>query len=184
MTTDSTKQRIIIVDLDGTLIKTDSMIESVISVLKENPLRIFSLLSKLLKGKIDFKKYVFEHCDFSSFAGAFPVNTDLVNYLKEEKNNGSKLYLVSASDERAVKATAEALKISSLFDGIYGTTENTNLKGENKLEFIKNTIAPIHNKSEIIYCGDSSSDIELWKDESISGAVRVGNKTANLDHDF
>ena len=184
MTTDSTKQRIIIVDLDGTLIKTDSMIESVISVLKDNPLRIFSLLSKLLKGKIDFKKYVFEHCDFSSFAGTFPVNTNLVDYLKEEKDNGSNLYLVSASDERAVKATAEALMLSSLFDGIYGTTENTNLKGENKLEFIKNTISPIHNESEIIYCGDSSSDIELWKDESISGAVLVGNRTSKLEKDL
>lgn len=181
MTTDNTKQKIIIVDLDGTLIKTDSMIESVISVLKDNPLRIFSLLSKLLKGKIDFKKYVFEHCDFSSFAGTFPVNNALVDYLKKEKENGSILYLVSASDERAVNDTTEALKLTSLFDGIYGTTDTTNLKGENKLEFIRNTIAPIHNESEIIYCGDSSSDIELWKDESISGAVLVGNKTAKLE---
>ena len=143
MTADKTKTKIIIVDLDGTLIKTDSMIESVISVLKDNPLRIFSLLSKLLKGKVDFKKYVFEHCDFSSFAGTFPVNTELVDYLKEEKKNGSKLYLVSASDERAVKATAEALELTALFDGIYGTTDNVNLKGQNKLDFISISICNV-----------------------------------------
>lgn len=59
MTADKTKTKIIIVDLDGTLIKTDSMIESVISFLKENPLRIFSLLSKLLKGKNRFQEIRF-----------------------------------------------------------------------------------------------------------------------------
>lgn len=180
MTTDNSKQKIIIVDLDGTLIKTDSMIESVISVLKDNPLRIFSLLSKLLKGKVDFKKYVFEHCDFSSFAGTFPVNTELVDYLKEEKKNGSKLYLVSASDERAVKATAEALELTALFDGIYGTTDNVNLKGQNKLDFIKNHIATNNGEDEIIYCGDSRSDLDIWKDNSVDGAVLVGNKTDKL----
>lgn len=174
MTTDNnSKQKIIIVDLDGTLIKTDSMIESVISVLKDNPLRIFSLLSKLLKGKVEFKKYVFEHCDFSSFAGTFPVNTELVDYLKEEKGNGSKLYLVSASDERAVKATAEELKLTALFDGIYGTTDKTNLKGQNKLDFIKNHIATNNGEDEIIYCGDSRADLDIWKDEYVKGAVLV-----------
>ena len=180
MTTVNSKQKIIIVDLDGTLIKTDSMVESVISVLKDNPLRIFPLLSKLLKGKVDFKKYVFEHCDFSSFAGTFPVNSELVDYLKEEKGNGSKLYLVSASDERAVKASAEALELTDLFDGIYGTTDKTNLKGQNKLDFIKNHISTNHGEDEIIYCGDSRSDLDIWKDESVKGAVLVGNKTDKL----
>ena len=113
MTSYESKPKIVIVDLDGTLIKTDSMIESIISVLKDNPFRIFFLISKLLKGKVDFKKFVFENCAFSSFAGTFPVNKELVDYLKEEKKNGAKLYLVSASDERAVKATAEALELSS-----------------------------------------------------------------------
>ena len=173
MTTDYSKQKMIIVDLDRTLIKTDSMVESVISVLKDNPLRIFSFLSKLLKGKVDFKKYVFEHCDFSSFAGTFPVNSELVDYLKEEKKNGSKLYLVSASDERAVKATANALKLTALFDGIYGTTDKTNLKGQNKLDFIKNHISKLNGEDEIIYCGDSSSDLDIRKDNSVDGAVLV-----------
>lgn len=173
MTTDNSIQKMIIVDLDGTLIKTDSMVEPVISVLKDNPLRIFSLISKLLKGKADFKKFVFEHCDFSSFAGSFPVNTELVDYQKEEKENGSKLYLVSTSDERAVKATANALKLTDLFDGIYGTAYNTNLKGQNKLDFIKNHISNLNGEDEIIYCGDSRADLEIWKDESVKTAVLV-----------
>lgn len=184
MTICKSKQEIVIVDLDGTLIKTDSMIESTISVLKDNPLRIFSLISKLLKGKVDFKKYVFEHCAFSSFAGTFPVNKELVDYLKEEKKNGAKLYLVSASDERAVKATAEALDLSSLFDAIYGTTDSTNLKGNNKLEFIKTNFASKQSEAKIIYCGDSVADLVIWKDNSIHGAVLVGNKTAKLEEEL
>ena len=181
MTICSSKTKIIIVDLDGSLIKTDSMIESIISVLKDNPLRLFTLFTKSLKGKIDFKKYVFEHCNFPSIARFFPVNHDLVDYLKEEKEKGTKLYLVSASDERAVKATVSALGLAELFDRMYGTSNSTNLKGKNKLEFIKNSIAPYHSEPEIIYCGDNRSDIELWKDESISGAVLVGNKTAKIE---
>lgn len=181
MTSYKYKAKIIIVDLDGTLIKTDSLIESVVSVLKDNPFRTFSLISKLLKGKVDFKKYVFEHCDFSSLAETFPVNSELVDYLKEEKENGSTLYLISASDERAVKATAEALTLSALFDGIYGTKNSFNLKGENKLEFIKKNFEITSSGSEIFYCGDNSSDISVWKDKSISGAVLVGNKTKKLE---
>ena len=184
MTSYESKPKIVIVDLDGTLIKTDSMIESIISVLKDNPFRIFFLISKLLKGKVDFKKYVFEHCAFSSFAGTFPVNKELVDYLKEEKKNGAKLYLVSASDERAVKATAEALELSFLFDAIYGTTDSTNLKGNNKLEFIKTNFASKQSEAKIIYCGDSVADLVIWKDNSIHGAVLVGNKTAKLEEEL
>ena len=48
-------QKTLVVDLDGTLIKTDILYESLIAYIQANYLNIFRLLPKLIEGKATLK---------------------------------------------------------------------------------------------------------------------------------
>ncbi|RYH68007.1 MAG: hypothetical protein EON54_03150 [Alcaligenaceae bacterium] len=51
-------RRVIAVDLDGTLIRSDMLIESIFLFLRANPFAVFGLLVALFKGKASFKSRV------------------------------------------------------------------------------------------------------------------------------
>jgi len=51
------------VDLDGTLFKTDTLLELIISILKKSPLIIFKFPFWLYSGKAYFKKRVSNHVE-------------------------------------------------------------------------------------------------------------------------
>lgn len=76
------------------------------------------------------------------------------------------------------------MELDTLFDETYGST-GVNLKGSNKLEFIKTKLSMTgdnfaESAPRITYCGDSAADLEIWKDDAIAGAVITGRKTAQL----
>ena len=48
----------LIVDLDGTLIKTDILLECIYALIKKNPFFVFSLPLWLLNGKVSFKEQI------------------------------------------------------------------------------------------------------------------------------
>ena len=137
---------------------------------------IFYLLINLLKGRLQFKSYIYSHCDYSLFASYFPVNISLLEYLKQEKMLGSKVVLVSASLEESVKKIVREIGLSSLFDEIHGSSEDMNLKGVNKLKFI----TTVYKDKYIVYCGDSKSDIKIWNSDEIDEAVITGRNTKYL----
>ena len=51
-------QKILVLDLDGTLIKTDILYESLIAYTKTNYLNIFRLLPKLIEGNATLKRFL------------------------------------------------------------------------------------------------------------------------------
>lgn len=57
------RRRVIAVDLDGTLIRSDMLIESIFLFLRFNPLRVFELVLWLFKGKAHFKLGIPGHRD-------------------------------------------------------------------------------------------------------------------------
>ena len=76
----------LVVDLDGTLIKTDLLYEGVIMLLRKNPLYIFPCLLWLLKGKVYFKNEIFKivHLRYD----LLPYNKELLSFLKTESAKG------------------------------------------------------------------------------------------------
>src|ERR1035437_1785077 len=122
----------LVVDLDGTLIKTDLLYEGIIMLLRKNPLYIFACLLWLLKGKVYFKNEIFKivHLRYE----LLPVNNELLRFLQTESSNGRKLILATAS----LKSNAQEIsKTFPIFDEIYAT-EKVNLKGRNKLKLLIN----------------------------------------------
>ncbi|MCO6504404.1 MAG: UbiA family prenyltransferase [Snodgrassella sp.] len=158
----------LIVDLDGTLILTDSLHETLIVLIKTQPFAIFKLLKAYLQGKAAFKKYVYEQVGYD--VEQMPYRHELVEYIKQEREHGRKVFLATAAYKGIAVKTAEYLQC---FDGVIATDNKHNLKGIHKLKAIQQNFG-----QDFIYAGDSSADLVIWQNSC--GAIVVGNKVKKL----
>ncbi len=141
----------LVVDLDGTLIKTDLLYEGMIMLFRKNPAYIFICLGWLLKGKVHFKNKIFEIVSLRY--DLLPYNKELLAFLQSESAKGRKLVLATASLMKHAQGVA---KVHPIFDEVYGT-ENINLKGINKLNVLVNDFG----EAKFDYIGDSQFDLKI-----------------------
>jgi len=141
------------VDLDGTLINSDLLVESLLLLIKKNAFYLFMLPVWLLKGKANLKYQIASRVEID--AALLPYQEELIDYLKEQKSLGRNLTLISASDQRLVAQVADHI---TLFDAAVGSTESVNLKGETKLQEIRR----LNDNQPFDYAGNSSADIPIW----------------------
>ena len=106
----------LVVDLDGTLTPTDTLVESVLQVCKRQPLVVFKLPIWLLKGRAVFKDRVAQASSLD--AESLPYRTDLLEYLRAEKRRGRELVLATAAHTDIADAVAKHL---DLFDKVLGS---------------------------------------------------------------
>lgn len=156
----------IVVDLDGTLTKTDTLVESVIRLVRGSPATIFQLPLRLLAGRASFKRWVASRVQIG--AEQLPYAEPLLAYLKEQKAGGRRIVLATAADESIAHAVAAHLAI---FDDVLASDGNTNLKGTNKLGAIQALVG-----NRFAYAGDSRADIPIW--QAATAAVLVGVPSA------
>src|ERR1700749_4767693 len=90
------------VDLDGTLVKSDTLMDSLFVLVRQEPIAALQLPLWLLKGKARVKAEVAARTSLS--AATLPYNRPLLEHLRAEHANGRKIYLATASDERVAKA--------------------------------------------------------------------------------
>lgn len=153
------------VDLDGTLIRSDSLWELILRALRHNPFYLLLTPILLIKGKCFLKRRLSEK--FGKFIKNLPFNSNVISYIKKRKKSGSKIWLVTACDEQIAKSIAEK---TGLFDGIHGSSENINLKGEKKAAFCESTFGT----GNFDYIGDSLADMPVWRKSSTP--IIVGGK--------
>src|SRR5690349_8282484 len=111
----------IVVDLDGTLTPTDTLIESLIKALKRSPLNLLRAPFWLLKGRAGFKDSVAARASIS--AEQLPYREPLVAYLREEKKKGRKIVLATAAHKSIAQAVSAHL---GLFDEVLATDSGRN----------------------------------------------------------
>ena len=100
----------LVVDLDGTLTVSDTLIESVISVIREKPASLLRLPFWLAGGRAAFKAKVAEHADFR--AETLPYRESLVDYLTRERESGRKIMLATAAHCSIVSSLPVTTRIS------------------------------------------------------------------------
>jgi 4-hydroxybenzoate polyprenyltransferase/phosphoserine phosphatase len=152
----------LVVDLDGTLTPTDTLIESLIGLVKQSPLNLLRAPLHLLNGRADFKDWVASHAGIS--AESLPYRDSLIAYLRDEKKKGRRIVLATAAHRSIAEGVAAHL---GLFDAVIATQAGRNLKGEAKLEAIRKEIG-----GEFAYAGDSAADAPIWR--AAKAAVLVG----------
>lgn len=143
------------VDLDGTLIRTDLLLESFLLLARQRPLLLLALPLWLFKGRSYLKQRIAEAVDFQP--ELIPYNTDFIDWLKEEKRAGRQLVLATASNRRLAQPVADHLGI---FDLVLASDETTNLKGSRKLEALKERFGA----GGFDYAADAHADIPVWRE--------------------
>ena len=144
----------IYVDLDGTLVRSDMFLESVIRAIKRNPLILIQLILHLFKGRAAIKEYAARATDID--VSHVPLQTEVLDYLTEQKNSGRPLFLATAAHRLCAEALAERLGI---FDDILATDGGENLKGARKLAAIRDHAGG----KAFTYAGDSAADRPIWQ---------------------
>ena len=147
--------RILFVDLDGTLIKEDLSNLAFLHSLKNYPFKtLIYLLIFLFKGKPYLKDKISKNFDIS-FEN-LTYNKAAFDFIREVKNRHRVVYLISGSHQILVDQMGNYLNI---FFESFGTRDNFNLVGSNKVQFIKENLK-IH---DFDYLGNSHKDLPIWK---------------------
>lgn len=142
------------VDLDGTLISTDLLWESVFQLLRTNPLYLFLIPIWLFSGKARLKTEIARRVPFD--AAHLPYREDFVSYLRAERVRGRELVLVTAAAEPFAKAVAAHL---GLFSAVYHTDEATNLAAHRKAALL----AKLYGPQGFDYAGNDRADIAVFQ---------------------
>ena len=157
----SSENSIICVDLDGTLVRTDTLVEAVFSVLRARPLSVFSVFLWLFKGRLEFKARVFKSPDLDLDPETLPYNYEIIDWLKTKKREGSKLVLATASRIEVAGPVAEHVGI---FDEVITSTDKVNLKGKAKADLLSER----YGKGKFSYIGDAPVDLVVWQAASVA----------------
>ncbi|NQU58971.1 MAG: UbiA family prenyltransferase [Rhodospirillales bacterium] len=144
----------LVIDLDGTLIKSDLLIESFFFTLAKKPADAIRALAALPNGKAPFKAILADQ--YRPACELLPVNEELLAFAREQKQRGRKLYLATASDSRLADLVASHF---GLFDGVFATNSGNNLTGHKKAEMLLEKFGD----QGFDYAGDRAVDLPVWK---------------------
>ena len=144
--------KLLVADLDGTILRTDLLYESLVALACSRPWRLPGLIPHLLKGKAAFKRALV--LQVSPDLDSLPCNEALLAWLRERRAEGHRIVLYSASDQLLVEGVARRF---GLFDEAHGSDGFTNLSGKAKYDAIAQRHA-----GQFTYIGDSRSDLEIW----------------------
>lgn len=156
----------LVVDLDGTLLKVDTLYERFVSGLFTKPIDTLLSLFELRNGIAAFKYRLAEltRLDFD----LLPVREDVLTYLQQEAASGREIHLATATDQTTANGIAERFPI---FRSVQGSDQDHNLKGPNKAKRLKAQFP-----DGFVYMGDSRADIAVW--QSASSAIIVAGSSS------
>ncbi|HMN97139.1 MAG TPA: UbiA family prenyltransferase [Phycisphaerales bacterium] len=167
------EQRPLYVDLDGTLISSDTLWELFVVACRRRPLRTpVTCVTGLLRGRAALKQ------DLGRLASlrpeALPYRSEVVEFLQAQRHAGRRIVLATAADRSIAEGVAGHLR---LFDDVLASDGLRNLKGPEKLRAIREQVGA----AGFDYIGDSAADEPIW--EAATHSFRVGPPRPD-DHRF
>ena len=172
------------VDLDGTLVKSDTLVDAVLALARQHPTCLLKIPGWIGEGKAAFKRHVtsavaldIEH---------LPYNQPLLEWLRAEHREGRAIYLATAADRGLADRVADFL---GLFTGVLASDGTTNLAGNNKLAAFR-----AHFGDSFCYIGNAKPDLDVLSaceapmvanpDRALTGGLsRAGITTARTFND-
>lgn len=145
----------LVVDLDGTLIRTDMLHEAALQFARASPLRALLIPLWLAGGKAALKQRLAHGTQPD--AATLPYNEDLLAWLREQRSSGRRLVLCTASDRTQAQAVASHC---GLFDEVLASDGATNLAGPNKAR----ALVERFGAGGFVYAGNSATDEPVWRE--------------------
>jgi len=140
------------VDLDGTLVKSDTLVDSLLVLLRTRPALVLKLPGHLLHGKAAFKAFVTESVSLD--ITHLPYNRTLLQFLQREHGRGRAIYLATGADVALARRVAGHLGI---FTDVLGSDGATNLTGNKKLDSLRHRL----DSGAFDYIGNGTPDLPL-----------------------
>ena len=144
----------LVVDLDGTLLKSDMLHESFWNAFAQRASTPVKSVTQLLTGKAALKSYLASEAVID--IASLPYDDEVIKYINEHRANGGKVALVTATDQLLADQIAQHLQI---FDEVHGSNNGVNLKGAVKAKFL----AEHFGRGNFSYIGDALADVPVWE---------------------
>ncbi|KCZ97882.1 hypothetical protein HPO_12488 [Hyphomonas polymorpha PS728] len=167
----------LVLDLDETLIRTDSLIEQMLAFVRRNPFSIFQLIGWVMAGRVTLKERLAAAVPVNP--ELLPVNEEVVALAQQEADKGRKVVLATAAHTETAKLFLEKFPFIS---EVLATEAGVNLKGKTKAEALMKRFPEGFD-----YAGDSRADLEVWKRArnaivvgASRGTVSKARKSANV----
>ncbi len=155
---------VLCVDLDGTLVKSDTLLDTVLVVARQRPMELVHIPGWIAQGRAAFKRHLTELVTLD--VEHLPYNRPLLEYLRQQYGEGREIYLATAADRELAERIAAFLGI---FAGVLASDGALNLAGGNKLAAFRAKFG-----ENFCYIGNARPDVELL-------AVCVSPMVANPD---
>ena len=146
--------RPVCVDLDGTLLATDTLHELAIGLAWQRPLDLLRLPFWLAGGRAQLKARLAERIVLDP--ARLPYREEVLAALHAARAQGRPCVLVTAADRRVAQAVAEHL---GLFSEVLASDGAANLKGRRKAE----QLAERFGRGGFEYLGDAAADLPVWE---------------------
>jgi 4-hydroxybenzoate polyprenyltransferase len=144
----------LVVDLDGSLVATDLLIESLFVLARRRPLRLLMVPLWLAQGKASLKRHLAQEA--APDVPTLPYRREVIAYLEAAKRRGTPLILATAADQRIAQAVAHHV---GLFDAVFASDGTVNLKGETKRDRLIAEFGP----GGFDYLGSGRTDHAVWR---------------------
>lgn len=160
----------LVVDIDGTFLKTDMLFENFWLAMGKSPLETLRAAARHFGDRATLKREITKIADID--VGLLPVNAEIEAYIKDALAQRREVIFASASDIELVRKLAQHHGI----DGDHlGSDGATNLSGRRKAAALNAR----YGKGNYAYAGDQKLDLEVWRDAG--EAVLVGRHPRALN---
>lgn len=170
----------LVVDLDGTLLRSDLLLETGIAFIRSHPQRMFKPVSWLVKSKATLKEGLARATDID--VSILPYDPAVIKLIEDERRSGRKIILATASHYTIAQRIAEHLQ---LFDQVLASNADRNLSAHRK----RDLLIDHYGEGGFDYAGNSYDDIPVWAAarhayvvNPDSGVERLARAQGNVEH--
>ena len=163
----------LVVDVDGTLLRTDLLVESFIRLLMVRPFDALKAPYWLSVGKSNLKAQIADRVCVD--IETLPLEPTVFSLVQREQARGRRVILASASERRYVEALAARI---GLTEPVFATDQGCNLSGPRK----RDALVAAFGEGGFDYIGDSRTDRPVWQAARRSYVMRsaFGDPTRGL----
>lgn len=165
------KLKPLVVDLDGSLIRSDLLHEAVWQTMSRRPSAFIGSVLNFLRtrNKAKFKSDLSK--SFELAPEILPYNEEVLREIRAHRDAGGSVILASASHDAQVQSIARYLRV---FDHAFGSSEFTNFSGSKKAQAIQALLGT----SDFIYIGNARADLKIW---AVCGKAVLVTKSNRLE---
>lgn len=157
----------LVVDLDGTLLRSDLLLESALAYTRAQPLRLLAPLAWLTGGKAHLKQRLAQAAEID--VTTLPYDQRVLDLIGRERAAGRRIVLATASHQLYAERIAAHLQ---LFDEVLATENGVNLSAERK----RDRLLQQYGQRGYDYAGNSHDDLPVWAAARHAYVVSAGGR--------